>query len=72
MFSEDQILQSIVKLIFAYSEDVLISRKISPKAINDDNLAVLSRMNHNYFGFGDSPEEYRRITLKTGSFQNLR
>lgn len=65
MFSEDQILQSIVKLIFAYSEDVLLSRKISPKALNDDNLAVLSRMNHNYFGFGDSPEEYRRITLKT-------
>lgn len=63
--SVDQILQAMIKLIFAYSEDVLISKRISSKALHDDNLVALSRMNHNYLCFGDSPENFKRVAIET-------
>lgn len=63
--SENDQLQAFVKLIFAYSEDVFISKTISDHIIHDQHLAQLARMNHNYLGLGDLPEGYKRVVLET-------
>ena len=62
---ESKKLQAIVKLIFAYSGDVLISPMISQDAIEDENLIRLARMNFAYEGFGDSYRSYKRVTAET-------
>ncbi len=62
---ESEKLQAIVKLIFAYSEDVLISPMINQDAIEDENLIRLARMNFAYEGFGDSYSSYKRVTVET-------
>ncbi|MCL1890710.1 MAG: hypothetical protein FWG00_01595 [Coriobacteriia bacterium] len=58
--NDDEQLEIIVKLIFAYSEDVFISKKINPAALMDSNLKTLARMNHNYSGFGSSDYAYKK------------
>ncbi len=58
--SEAERLQGIVKLIFAYSEDVLISPKIDSSALEDRNLARLARMNSVYQGFGETHDACNR------------
>lgn len=60
---ESDKLQTMVKLIFAYSEDVFISKRVSGTVLHDECLAQLARMNHNYFGFGDSMEACKRTAL---------
>lgn len=65
LLNESDQLQAFVKLIFAYSEDVFISKSISDRVIRDERLAQLARMNHNYFGLGDSLESYKKAALET-------
>lgn len=60
--SEAEKLQSIVKLVFAYSEDVLISPGIGAGVLKDENLISLARMNSIYLGFGESSDDYKRTT----------
>lgn len=60
---ESDKLQAVVKLIFAYSEDAFISKRVSGAVLRDEGLAQLARMNHNYFGFGDSFEACKRTAL---------
>lgn len=42
------VLQTFVKLIFAYSEDVFISKRISGEVLEDANLRALARMDSAY------------------------
>lgn len=63
--SEAEKLQSIVKLVFAYSEDVLISPGIGAGVLKDENLVSLARMNSIYLGFGESFDDYKRTTATT-------
>lgn len=58
-------LQTVVKLVFAYSEDVLISPRIGDAVLKDENLVRLARMNSAYQGFGDSFDAYKRAATKT-------
>ena len=57
-------LQAVVKLVFAYSEDVLISPRIGDAVLCDENLVRLSRMNSTYQGFGDSFNAYKRAAAE--------
>lgn len=63
--SEDEKLQSIVKLVFAYSEDALISPRIDANAMNDENLIALAKMNSAYLGFAESYDGYKRAATTT-------
>ncbi len=58
-------LQTVVKLVFAYSEDVLISPRIDSAVMKDGNLVCLARMNSVYHGFGDSFDAYKRAAAQT-------
>lgn len=58
-------LQAIVKLVFAYSEDVLISPRIEDAVLKDEGLARLTRMNSAYQGFADSFGAYKRAAAET-------
>lgn len=52
-------LQTVVKLVFAYSEDVLISPRIGGAVLKDENLVRLAQMNSAYQGFGDTFDAYK-------------
>ena len=52
-------LLAILKLIFAYSEDVIISKHLSEDTIHNDALSALAQMNHNYYGFGNTIDDYK-------------
>lgn len=58
-------LQAVVKLVFAYSEDVLISPRIGDVVLKDENLVRLAQMNSTYQGFGDSFDAYKCAVAKT-------
>ena len=58
-------LQSVVKLVFAYSEDVLISPRVGDTVLKDESLVRLARMNSTYQGFGDSFSSYNRAAAET-------
>lgn len=58
-------MQSIVKLVFAYSEDALISPRIDANALNDENLIALAKMNSAYLGFAESYDGYKRAATTT-------
>lgn len=62
---ENDKLQSFVKLIFTYSEDVLISKLIPNSVLRDEQLSRLAHMNQKYFGAGDSLKTYVRTALET-------
>lgn len=57
-------LQAVVKLVFAYSEDVLISPRIGDTILCNETLARLARMNSAYQGFGDSFNAYKRAAAE--------
>lgn len=63
--SEQAKLLSIVKLLFAYSEDVLLSKKLPQSVLKNEELAYLARMNHSYFGFANSPNDYKKHIYET-------
>lgn len=63
--SEADKLQAVVKLVFAYSEDVLISPSIGDAVLKDEGLVRLARMNSAYQGFGDSFDAYKRVAAET-------
>ncbi len=46
--SDNDALEAIVKIIFAYSEDVLISKRLSESVLKDPSLRQLARMNSAY------------------------
>ena len=58
-------LQSVVKLVFAYSEDVLISPRVGDAVLKDESLVRLARMNSTYQGYGDSFSSYNRAAAET-------
>lgn len=58
-------LQTVVKLVFAYSEDVLISPRIGDAILRDENLVRLAQMNSIYQGFGDSLDAYKCVAART-------
>lgn len=62
---ESEKLQAIVKLIFAYSEDVFISKQLPSSILHDERLKHLASMNTIYFGLGDSDASYRKVILNT-------
>lgn len=59
---EDQ-LEAIVKLIFAYSEEVFISKKIDPTVLANSDLKALACINQNYEGYGNSCAAFNREAL---------
>lgn len=61
--SDEQQLHAILKLVIAYSEDVMFSKHIPETVIRDEGLAALARMNHNYFGFGDSTIDCKNTVI---------
>ncbi|MEE0197139.1 MAG: hypothetical protein UEJ46_00050 [Eggerthellaceae bacterium] len=63
--SEQAKLLSTVKLVFAYSEDVLLSKKLPQSVLKNEELTYLARMNHNYFGFANSPNDYKKHIYET-------
>lgn len=67
---EAEKLQSIVKLAFAYSEDILISPGIDKSALDDKNLIALAKMNSAYLGFAESFSDYKR-TVTTTAMQDF-
>lgn len=58
--SEEEKLATIVKLVFAYSEDVLLSKQLSRAVLENSSLAELARRGRAYFGFADNFEDYER------------
>lgn len=46
--SEREQLQAILKMLFAYSDDVLLSKRIPNEFLNNKALRDLARMNHGY------------------------
>ena len=58
-------LQAVVKLVFAYSEDVLISPRIGDAILKDESLVRLAQMNSTYQGFGDSFDAYKCAAART-------
>lgn len=57
-------LQAVVKLVFAYSEDVLISPRVSDEVLKDEGLVRLARMNSVYQGFGESFDAYKHAAAE--------
>ena len=57
---EPDILQTVVKLIFTYSEDVFLNKSLDTDVLNDDNLQALAHMDDSYIGVMFSEEELRR------------
>lgn len=54
--TEDEKLEAVVKLIFAYSDDMLLSKGIRSDVIENDSLRSLAVMNHNYLSIPSEPE----------------
>jgi hypothetical protein len=48
LLADDEALEAIVKIIFTYSEDVLISKHLSESVLEDASLKQLARMNSCY------------------------
>lgn len=54
--SSDEKLEAIVKLIFAYSEDVVISKKVDLDIMKSESLREIARLNNTYIHFNiDEP-----------------
>ncbi|MBQ2616387.1 MAG: hypothetical protein IJF90_05970 [Synergistaceae bacterium] len=51
---------AIVKLIFTYSEDVMISKYLSDGIMRSDALSYLAQMNQSYYGFGSTIDDYKK------------
>jgi hypothetical protein len=62
---ESEQLQAVLKIIFAYSEDVLISKNIPDKVKNDLNLISLTKMNSMYLAFNCDIDEYPNEALRS-------
>lgn len=62
---ENDKLLALVKLIFAYSEDVLLSKLLPSTVLSNESLKTLVKMSHNYFGFGNSIEEYKKAAYQS-------
>lgn len=62
---EDARLLAIVKLAFAYSEDVLLSKQLPKQVLSNEALKALAKMNHCYFGFGNSMDEYNKAAFRS-------
>ena len=63
--SKEEQLSTIIKLIFAYSEDVFISKKAHHDVIEDPSLKTLAQMSHNYSGYGNSAQAYAKVAQRT-------
>lgn len=63
--SQEQQLTAVIKLIFAYSEDVFLSKRIPKEALEDEALSKLSRMNCDYIETHSHPAVLGRQAIQT-------
>ena len=65
LLSQKQQLEAVVKLIFAYSEDVFFSKRLPKEVLEDGALLKLSRMNCDYIETHSHPAMVGRLTIET-------
>lgn len=56
-------LLAIVKLVFAYSEDVLVSKLLPKEVLQNESLTALVQMSDNYIGLGNSFDDCNSAAL---------
>lgn len=62
--TDAEALLAIIKIIFAYSEDVYLSKAVKDRVACSEELKALAAMENKYSGFGESYAAYRKAVEK--------